>query len=70
MVTYFRVPAFIVSLTSMMIARGFALILAVRYQSGLSGGRLKELPNPFGFRRPTLVGSEIVRLSAFQIRFF
>jgi ribose transport system permease protein len=38
MVTYFRVPAFVVTLAIMMIARGLALIVAVKYQSSLQGG--------------------------------
>ncbi|MEW4488229.1 ABC transporter permease [Thalassoglobus sp. JC818] len=44
MVTFFRVPAFIVTLAAMMIARGVALILAVRYQSYLSGGTTEGTP--------------------------
>ncbi len=44
MVTWFRVPAFIVTLATLMIARGLALILAVRYQSSLTGGRTEGTP--------------------------
>src|SRR5690606_32098219 len=44
MITFFRVPAFIVTLATMMIARGLALILAVRYQSSLSGGATEGTP--------------------------
>lgn len=44
MVTYFSVPAFIVTLATMMIARGLALIFAVRYQSSLSGGTTEGTP--------------------------
>lgn len=44
MVTWFRVPAFIVTLATMMIARGLALILAVRYQSSLTGGTTEGTP--------------------------
>lgn len=44
MVTFFRVPAFIVTLATLMIARGLALILAVRYQASLSGGATEGTP--------------------------
>ena len=44
MVTYFQVPAFIVTLATMMIARGISLILAVRYQASLSGGTTEGTP--------------------------
>ncbi|MDB4731468.1 ABC transporter permease [bacterium] len=44
MVTWFRVPAFIVTLATMMIARGIALILAVRYQASLTGGTTEGTP--------------------------
>lgn len=44
MVTYWRVPAFIVTLATMMIARGLALIFAVRYQAALSGGATEGTP--------------------------
>ena len=38
MITVFRIPAFIVTLALMMIARGLAYIINVRYNSMLSGG--------------------------------
>ena len=44
MVTYFRVPAFIVTLSLMMIARGLAFIVAVRYESWLAGGTTERTP--------------------------
>lgn len=44
MVTFFRVPAFVVTLAMMMIARGIALIVAVRYQAALSGGATEGTP--------------------------
>ncbi|MDA1247822.1 MAG: ABC transporter permease [Planctomycetota bacterium] len=44
MVTYFRVPAFVVTLGIMMVARGVALIIAVQYQSSLLGGGTKGTP--------------------------
>jgi ribose transport system permease protein len=44
MVTYFRVPAFVVTLGMMMVARGLALIVAVRYQSALVGGATEGTP--------------------------
>ena len=44
MVTYFRVPAFIVTLSLMMLARGLAFIVAVRYQSWLAGGTTEGTP--------------------------
>jgi ribose transport system permease protein len=43
-VTRFRIPAFIVTLATMMIARGVALILAVRYQTHLLGGKTEGTP--------------------------
>ena len=36
--TLFRIPAFVVTLAMMMIARGLALILAVNHQKSISGG--------------------------------
>ncbi|MCZ6795484.1 MAG: ABC transporter permease [Planctomycetota bacterium] len=44
MVTIFRVPAFVVTLGMMMVARGLALIIAVRHQSGLVGGATEGTP--------------------------
>ena len=44
MVTWFRVPAFVVTLGMMMVARGLALIIAVRYQSALTGGTTEGTP--------------------------
>lgn len=44
MVTWFRVPAFVVTLAVMMIARGVALMVAVEYQSALLGGGAKGTP--------------------------
>lgn len=44
MVTYFRIPAFVVTLAIMMIARGVALIFAVQYQSSLLDGDTKGTP--------------------------
>ena len=44
MVTYFRVPAFIVTLSLMMIARGLAFIVAVRYESWMAGGTTEGTP--------------------------
>jgi ribose transport system permease protein len=44
MVTYFRIPAFVVTLAIMMIARGVALIIAVGYQSSLLVGGAKGTP--------------------------
>jgi len=44
MVTWFRVPAFVVTLATMMIARGLALIFAVRFQKILSGGTTEGTP--------------------------
>lgn len=43
-VTWFRVPAFVVTLGMMMVARGVALIVAVRYQSALLGGGTRGTP--------------------------
>lgn len=53
MVTYFRVPAFIVTLAMMMIARGVALIFAVRYQSHLSGGTTEGTPEAIKIQAET-----------------
>jgi ribose transport system permease protein len=44
MVTVFRVPAFVVTLGMMMVARGLALIIAVAYQSALMGGTAEGTP--------------------------
>jgi ribose transport system permease protein len=44
MVTWFRVPAFVVTLAMMMVARGLALIVAVQYQSALLGGGTEGTP--------------------------
>lgn len=44
MVTVFRIPAFVVTLAMMMIGRGLALIIAVEYQSYLSGGTTAGTP--------------------------
>ena len=44
MVTWFRVPAFVVTLSMMMVARGLALIVAVQYQSALLGGGTEGTP--------------------------
>jgi ribose transport system permease protein len=44
MITVFRVPAFIVTLALMMIARGLALKIAVRSQSLLAGGQTEGTP--------------------------
>lgn len=44
MVTWFRVPAFVVTLAMMMVARGLALIVAVQYQSVLLGGGTEGTP--------------------------
>jgi ribose transport system permease protein len=44
MITWFRVPAFVVTLAMMMVARGLALIVAVQYQSALLGGGTEGTP--------------------------
>ncbi|MCA9266024.1 MAG: hypothetical protein KDA60_19325, partial [Planctomycetales bacterium] len=44
MVTFCRVPAFIVTLAMMMIARGLSLIIAVSYQSSISVGSTTATP--------------------------
>ena len=44
MVTVCHIPAFVVTLAMMMVARGLALIIAVDYQSFLSGGGTKGTP--------------------------
>ncbi|MCO6458587.1 MAG: ABC transporter permease [Pirellulaceae bacterium] len=44
MVTAFRVPAFVVTLGMMMVGRGLALIIAVRYQAAISGGTTEGTP--------------------------
>ncbi len=43
-ITFFRVPAFIITLAMMMIARGLSLIIAVDYQTALKGGGTEALP--------------------------
>ncbi len=55
MVTYFRVPAFIVTLSLMMLARGLAFIIAVRYQSWLAGGA-EGTPEAVRVEVPSFVG--------------
>jgi ribose transport system permease protein len=44
MVTFLRVPSFVVTLGMMMVARGLALIAAVQYQKALSGGTTEGTP--------------------------
>jgi ribose transport system permease protein len=44
LIMFFRVPAFVVTLGLMMVARGLALIVAVRYQKYLSGGTTEGTP--------------------------
>ena len=53
MVTFFRVPAFIVTLALMMIARGLAFIIAVRYQSWLAGGTTEGTPEAVTIAAPS-----------------
>lgn len=53
MVTYFRVPAFIVTLSLMMLARGLAFIIAVRYQSWLLGGTTEGTPEAVRVEAPS-----------------
>lgn len=55
MVTYFRVPAFIVTLSLMMLARGLAFIIAVRYQSWLAGGTTEGTPEAVRIEAPSFV---------------
>jgi len=55
MVTYFRVPAFIVTLSLMMLARGLAFIIAVRYQSWLAGGTTEGTPEAVRVEAPSFV---------------
>ncbi len=55
MVTYFRVPAFIVTLSLMMLARGLAFIVAVRYQSWLAGGTTEGTPEAVRVEAPSFV---------------
>lgn len=52
MVTVFRVPAFVVTLGMMMVARGLALIIAVRYQSALAGGGTEGTPEAVKIEAP------------------
>lgn len=44
LITYFRLPAFVVTLGMMMVARGLALIIAVNYQSSLTSGGTEGTP--------------------------
>jgi ribose transport system permease protein len=53
MVTVFRVPAFVVTLGMMMVARGLALIIAVRYQSALAGGTTEGTPEAVKIQAPS-----------------
>jgi ribose transport system permease protein len=53
MVTYFRVPAFIVTLSLMMIARGLAFMIAVRYQGWLEGGGTEGTPEAVRVQTPS-----------------
>ena len=52
MVTYFQVPAFVVTLSMMMIARGLALIIAVQHQSALLGGGTEGTPEAVAVTAP------------------
>lgn len=52
MVTWFRVPAFIVTLSLMMLARGLAFIVAVRYQGWLAGGTTEGTPEAVRVQTP------------------
>ncbi|SFI74903.1 ABC transporter permease [Planctomicrobium piriforme] len=52
MVTFFRVPAFVVTLAMMMVARGLALIAAVQYQKFLSGGTTEGTPEAIKIGSP------------------
>jgi len=52
MVTYFQVPAFVVTLSVMMIARGLALIIAVQHQSALLGGGTEGTPEAVAVAQP------------------
>lgn len=52
MVTWFRVPAFIVTLSLMMLARGLAFIVAVRYQGWLAGGTTEGTPEAVRVQAP------------------
>ena len=53
MVTWCRVPAFVVTLSMMMIARGIALIIAVDYQSDLMGGGTEGTPEAVKVEAPS-----------------
>lgn len=53
MVTWCRVPAFVVTLSMMMIARGIALIIAVDYQSDLMGGGTEGTPEAVKIQAPS-----------------
>ena len=50
--TYGGIPAFIVTLATMMIIRGLALIIAVRYQRLRSGGTTEALPEAISVQSP------------------
>ncbi|MCA9080502.1 MAG: ABC transporter permease [Planctomycetaceae bacterium] len=50
--TYGGIPAFIVTLATMMIIRGLALIIAVRYQSYGSDGAIDALPEAIAITSP------------------
>lgn len=52
MVTYYGVPAFVVTLSLMMAARGFAMIMAVNYQAILAGGANRGTPEAVGVDAP------------------
>lgn len=52
MVTWCRVPAFVVTLSMMMIARGLALIIAVDYQTALLGGGTEGTPEAVKVQSP------------------
>jgi ribose transport system permease protein len=52
MTTVFRIPAFVVTLAMMMVARGLALIIAVRYQQFLKGGATAGTPEAVRIAAP------------------
>lgn len=52
MVTTYGVPAFVVTLSLMMAARGFAMIMAVNYQAILAGGANRGTPEAVGVDAP------------------
>lgn len=51
--TFAGIPAFIVTLATMMIARGLALIFAVRYQKFLAGGTTEGTPEAIRIHAPS-----------------